>query len=111
MSVLILKMPFSVIVLIMGYYIPPAIANIYFCIRIYRKYGMQKDNSFRKEDILYGKHVSIMSAVGTLANQLDNILVYHLLGPASLALYSFATIIPERIRTFLVLLQLSRSPK
>ena len=51
---------------------------------------MQKDNSFRKEDILYGKHVSIMSAVGTLANQLDNILVYHLLGPASLALYSFS---------------------
>ncbi len=45
--------------------------------------------------IPYGRHLSVLSAVGLL-NQLDSILVFHFLGSIQLAVYSFATLLPER---------------
>jgi O-antigen/teichoic acid export membrane protein len=46
----------------------------------------------------YGKHLSLMNVLSGVAAQVDSILIFHLLGPANLAIYSFATNIPERIR-------------
>ncbi len=48
--------------------------------------------------IQYGKHVSYMNFFGTLANQLDKILVFHWMGAVELAIYSFAIAIPEQIK-------------
>lgn len=50
------------------------------------------------EMIRYGKHISFMNFFGTLANQLDKILVFHWLGATELALYAFAIAIPEQIK-------------
>jgi O-antigen/teichoic acid export membrane protein len=46
----------------------------------------------------YGKHLSFMNFFGSLANQLDKILLFHFIGPSQLAIYSFATLIPEQVR-------------
>jgi O-antigen/teichoic acid export membrane protein len=46
--------------------------------------------------IPYGKHMSILSAFSTIVNQIDTILVFHFLGAAGVALYSLATMLPER---------------
>lgn len=53
-----------------------------------------KDDSLMK----YGKHVSVMNFFGTVANQLDKILVFHFLGAINLAIYSFSQAIPEQIK-------------
>lgn len=45
----------------------------------------------------YGKHLSAMALFGSVVGQLDNVFVFHFLGAAPLALYSFATAIPDRI--------------
>ncbi len=49
------------------------------------------------ETISYGTHLSIMSLPGALPGQLDALLVYHFVGPAALAVYTFATLLPEKL--------------
>jgi O-antigen/teichoic acid export membrane protein len=46
--------------------------------------------------IPYGKHLTVMSAVGTFASSADDILLWHFLGPTAVALYIFAQTIPIR---------------
>jgi O-antigen/teichoic acid export membrane protein len=42
-------------------------------------------------------HLSAMGVFGSVAGQLGNIFIFHFLGPVSLALYSFASAVPERL--------------
>jgi len=49
----------------------------------------------------YGLHLSALNIPSTIANYLDSVLLYTLLGPATLAVYSFAIAIPEQIKAFL----------
>jgi O-antigen/teichoic acid export membrane protein len=48
------------------------------------------------EMIPYGKHLSFMLVIGTLASNVDTILLWHFLGPASVAVYKFSQSIPAR---------------
>ena len=50
-----------------------------------------------RETVPFGAHLSVMNAFGTVINQLDSVLVFHFLGPIDLAVYSFATMLPERL--------------
>ncbi len=44
--------------------------------------------------------LSLLNVVGTFAQYLDSLLVFHFLGATSLAVYSLAIAIPEQVRTF-----------
>ncbi|MBU2220861.1 hypothetical protein KKD81_02910 [Patescibacteria group bacterium] len=46
----------------------------------------------------YSKHLSLMGIVGALADKIDSIATFVLLGPINLAIYTFATAIPEQIK-------------
>ena len=46
--------------------------------------------------VAYGNHLTAMSIPGTISSQLDALLVYHFVGPAALAVYTFATLLPEK---------------
>lgn len=63
------------------------------------------------ETLSYGKHLSIMGILGVLVAQVDSLLVFHFIGPAVLAVYSFATLIPERIAGMLKLIPNIALPK
>lgn len=58
----------------------------------------QRPNSaIDQESLSYGLHLSFMYVFGSVAGQLGNIFVFHFLGAPTLALYSFASAMPERI--------------
>ena len=61
--------------------------------------------------INYGKHLSVMSIIGTIANYLDKLLVFHYLGAAELAVYSLAIGPPEQIKKILSSLDFLTFPK
>lgn len=82
--------------LVAVYFISQALAAIYFYVHTVRKY---KPNTITDANIItYGKHISAMNFIGAIANQLDKILVFHFVGAAPLATYSFAFAIPEQIK-------------
>lgn len=61
--------------------------------------------------ISYGKHLSIMSGFTTIMNQVDSILVFHFLGATELAVYSLATMLPERAGTLFNFIGTASFPK
>lgn len=46
----------------------------------------------------YGKHMTLMGAISTVANYLDGVLVYHFLGAASVAVYAISIGPPNQIK-------------
>ncbi len=69
------------------------------CVLIYRHSLrlIPPNNKLDAETIPYGVDLSIMGVMGTIAAQLDVFLVYYFTGAKMLAIYSFATILPERM--------------
>lgn len=50
------------------------------------------------EAIAYGKHISVINILNTVATHIDKILLFQLIGGTALAVYAFAIAIPEQIR-------------
>ena len=100
----------KIVWLIATYFIFHALINIFFCFRTLKKYP-PINPTLRDEDVSYAKHLSIMNVIGSAAQQIDNIIVYHLLGPAQLAIFTFSTILPDRIRTIFNTLASAALPK
>lgn len=100
----------NILTLVLTYYIINTSTNVFFCWRTLKKHD-SKNTEILAEDITFGKHVSAMNIVGSIASQTDNIVLYHFLGPAQLAIYSFATIIPERIRSMFGIISVAALPR
>jgi O-antigen/teichoic acid export membrane protein len=86
-----------------------AAAAVYFYFRTLR--ASKPNNITDAHTVSYGMHLSIMNAFGTIIYQLDSILVFHFLGAAQLAIYSFATLIPERAGGLLSFIGTAAFPK
>lgn len=75
------------------------IANLIAYEHISKTYVENQTNE--NEALEYGKKLSLSSVLPMLALHIDNLLVFHLLGAQSLAIYAFASNIPERFMGFL----------
>lgn len=65
----------------------------------FRIINIYKPNNKVDEGIVnYSKHLSIIKILAGLASNLDQILVFHYIGPAQLAIYNFALAIPSQVK-------------
>ena len=86
----------NVFLLVLAYYLSQALGALALYFMATKRY---KPNNVRDESIIhYAKHISVMNLFGTLANQLDKILVFHYLGAVELAVYTFAFALPEQLK-------------
>ena len=76
-----------------GYYISMVIISAFFHYRTMRVYkpAATKDPAMVKNAV----HLSFMNVLGRVASYVDKILVFHFLGAAQLAVYSFASAPPQ----------------
>ncbi|MEI7512163.1 MAG: oligosaccharide flippase family protein [Candidatus Uhrbacteria bacterium] len=70
-----------------------------------------ENNKVGKDMLSFGTHMSIIDILGTIANSIDSILVFHFLGAPALAIYSFATIPVEQLKGFMKSVQSIALPK
>src|SRR3989344_2213406 len=72
---------------------------------------MRPGNKTDPETISYGSHLSIMGIPQGIASQLDALLIFHYIGAPALAVYSFATLFPERLTGGLKFISMIAFPK
>jgi O-antigen/teichoic acid export membrane protein len=68
------------------------IANYYRIVRT-----IPSDSTTDSEAISYGKKVTFANSFAAVANQIDNLLVFHFLGAGELAAYALIRLLPERL--------------
>lgn len=85
--------------LVAAYLMAHTFSNYFFYLLTKHKFQPNKQED--GQTLNYGKHLSVMGIISQAAMYLDKILLFNFLGPAQLAIYSFATLLPEQIQNIL----------
>ncbi len=89
----------NLFIILLAYFVPWTLIRF-----IFLKIVLKKFSPNQKQDpqtISYGKHLTLMGIIGTVASYLDQLLIFHYLGAAELAIYSFALAPTEQIKNSL----------
>ncbi len=87
----------NLIALVAAYFIPYIVLRV--CAIWYIKAHFIKNKDRDAEMRTYGRSVTIFQIISHVGASLDQIVLYHLLGPAQVALFALATAIPNRMQS------------
>ena len=99
----------KILFFVVGYFLADLILTVILFRICVKKYPPNK-----KEDpqlMNFGKHLSVITLLGMIPEYLDKILMWHYLGAAQLAIYSFAIIPTTQIQAFLKSIPIIAFPK
>jgi len=82
--------------ILLAYLLPFTVLRLFFLIFSLKKQPLNKQGD--PEAISYGKHLSLIGVFYTIANQAAPIILWHSLGASSLAIYSFAILVPQQLK-------------
>ncbi len=99
----------NLILIILIYFIIELLSTNFFYRKTLKKYPF--NNKTDNETISYGKHLSLMSVIPSISQHIDKIILFSLLGPAQLAVYSFAIAPIRYLRTPLEIIKDLARPK
>lgn len=85
----------NLILIISAYFISRSVFRALFFKLILKRVKNQETD---KETLSFGKHLTLMQAIGLFAQQIDKIIVWQFLGPIPVAIYSFAQLPVQRIQ-------------
>ena len=100
-AVLVTTMLFTadLVPILLAYFIPLAVTRYILFLRVTRSISVNSVNEDEsRETVSYGKHLTIMQILGTVAGHVDKILLWKFTGPLQLAIYTFALAIPEQLK-------------
>ena len=86
--------------LVLAYFAPRLLIRLYFIIKYWRLYPPNKEKDSRM--IGFGKHLTLMSVIGVIVSQIDDILIFQILGAAPAAIYAFAITPIQKIQDIIV---------
>ncbi|HUY62283.1 MAG TPA: oligosaccharide flippase family protein [Candidatus Paceibacterota bacterium] len=87
----------DVLALVAVYFLSNTLATLWLYRRVTRTYA--PDTSKTDPGMLtYGKHLSLIGILGGIASNIDQLLVFHFVGPAELAVYNFAIAMPDQLK-------------
>ncbi len=99
----------NIIITIFVYLFIYSLLRILMFLKTYGKFST--NNKTDEKTIKYGKHLSLMNVLPTISQYIDNILLFHFLGPVQLAIYNFSIIIPTQIKSLFKNFQVLIMPK
>lgn len=86
----------NLFLILLSYFLPWTITRFVFLKITLKKFPPNLDED--PKTISYGKHLSFVGIIGTVASYLDRLLIFHYLGAAEVAIYSIATAPPDQIK-------------
>lgn len=89
----------NVVLVIISYFVINTSISTIRQFRLFKKIA-KTNTSIEQSSIAYGKHLSAMDTLTTIATYIDDIIVFHLLGASSLAIYSIALVPVKQLLGF-----------
>ncbi|MBU6214854.1 oligosaccharide flippase family protein [Patescibacteria group bacterium] len=86
------------LLLVCAYFASNALGAFYF----YRRTKIRFASEEARPDAdlpTFSKHLSVLSIFGGIVDAIDNVLIFHFAGAAQLAIFSFASAIPDQLKT------------
>jgi O-antigen/teichoic acid export membrane protein len=99
----------NTIFLVCVFYVSNLVANAFFYWRVVRT--IKHETPIDYEALSFAKHLSFINIFLNISAQVDKIIVFHYLGAAELAIYTYATAIPKQFRALMGLLGTLAQPK
>lgn len=99
----------SLIVLVLVYFFSNTLLRSLFLLRSLKRYPANKNEN--EKFIKFGKHLSLVRIIGTIATQIDRMLLFHFVGTIQVAIYSFAILPASEANIFLKNIRLLALPK
>jgi O-antigen/teichoic acid export membrane protein len=93
LGLLITKNPLWLVII---YLVSNTLIGIILYVRTLSVY--KPNNKIDSGALSYSKHLSFIDILATIADNIDQILIFHYIGAAQLAIYNFATAIPSQIK-------------
>jgi O-antigen/teichoic acid export membrane protein len=91
----------DIIWILIAYFVTQTLASISMYRWTLRRLHIVKDTEHVPETVKYGKQISVLSFFQLAGGQLDQLLLWHFLGPVSLAVYAIALSPMQEARNFL----------
>lgn len=95
--------------LIAVYFVSHTLLNYSFYLITKREFKPNKKEE--PQTLSYGKHLSLIGVISTIGGHLDKILLFTLVGAGTLAVYSFAIVVPDQVRGLLKSIKALALPK
>lgn len=88
----------DLITILLAYFVSRSVFRGVAC---YLAYGSVSNDQEDEETLSYGKHLTLMGAIGKIAGRLDRVIIWQFLGPVQVAIYSFARLPVDKAKSFI----------